>query len=58
MLTHSPLARLTDWAYARRGLHDNQLTSLPPGLFDKLTALTVLYVMRWCPLPCCAPRRL
>ena len=27
-----------------RGLHDNQLTTLPAGLFDSLTSLTELYV--------------
>ena len=58
MLTRSPPARPTGCAYARRDLHINKLTSLPPGLFDKLTALTRLYVMRWRPLPCCASRRL
>ena len=58
MLTRLPLARPTGWAYARRNLNHNGLTSLPPGLFDKLAALTGLYVMRWRPLPCCAPRRL
>ena len=51
------LVRPTGWAYARRYLHNNVLTSLPPGLFDKLTALTVLYVMRWRPLRCYAPCR-
>ncbi len=47
--------RRAGWAYARRGLHNNRLTSLPPGLFDSLTALLNLCVMRWHPQLCCAP---
>jgi hypothetical protein len=57
-LAHALAARRPPgWAYACRDLSYNHLTSLEPRLFDRLTALTQLYVMIWGPQPCCAPRR-
>ena len=40
------LATLTMCLCSLRGLSNNQLTSLPSGIFDKLSSLVFLYVLQ------------